>query len=181
MPSSRVSSQPSDQTQGLQHWQTGLFCFLFQCQCHLGSLVVQMVKNLSAMQETWVQSLGQKDLEKGMATHSSVLVQRSPWTESLVGYSPWGCKKLNTTEQLAHVSLFDSQQRKTSELGKLQGTGSPGYPNGRKKYRSQPLLHTIYKCRFQTNFMTKRRKYKNKSVRRKIETSIYDHTVDKDL
>ena len=38
------------------------------------SLVAQMVKNLPAMQETWVQSLGQEDsLEKGMATHSSIL------------------------------------------------------------------------------------------------------------
>ena len=41
-----------------------------------------MVKNLPAMQETWVQSLGQKDpLEKGMATHSSILAWRIPWTE----------------------------------------------------------------------------------------------------
>ena len=41
-----------------------------------------MVKNLSAMQETWVQSLGQEDpLEEGMATHSSILAWRIPWTE----------------------------------------------------------------------------------------------------
>ena len=41
-----------------------------------------MVKNLPVMQETWVQSLGQKDpLEKGMATHSSILAWRIPWTE----------------------------------------------------------------------------------------------------
>jgi len=40
------------------------------------------VKNLPAMQETWVQSLGQEDpLEKEMATHSSILVWRIPWTE----------------------------------------------------------------------------------------------------
>ena len=45
-------------------------------------LVVQMVKNLSAMQETRVQSLGQDDpLEKEMATHSSFLAWRIPWTE----------------------------------------------------------------------------------------------------
>ena len=41
-----------------------------------------MVKNLPAMQETWVQSLGGKDLlERGTATHSSILAQRIPWTE----------------------------------------------------------------------------------------------------
>jgi len=46
------------------------------------SLVVQRVKNLSAMQETWVQSLGQEDpLEEGMTTHSSTLTWRIPWTE----------------------------------------------------------------------------------------------------
>ena len=42
----------------------------------------QMVKNLPAMQETWVQSLGQEGpLEKGTVTHSSVLAWRIPWTE----------------------------------------------------------------------------------------------------
>ena len=46
------------------------------------SLVAQMVKNLLAMQETQVQSLGQEDpLEKGLATHSSILTWRLPWTE----------------------------------------------------------------------------------------------------
>ena len=41
-----------------------------------------MVKNLPAMQETWVQSLGGEDLlERGTATHSSILAQRIPWTE----------------------------------------------------------------------------------------------------
>ena len=46
------------------------------------SLVAQMVKNLPAMQETWVRSLGQEDpLEKGMATHSTILAWRIPWTE----------------------------------------------------------------------------------------------------
>ena len=46
------------------------------------SSVAQTVKNLPAMQETWVQSLGQEDpLGKGMATHSSILAWRIPWTE----------------------------------------------------------------------------------------------------
>ena len=45
-------------------------------------LVAQMVKNLPAIQETGVQSLGQEDLlEKGRATHSSILAWRIPWTE----------------------------------------------------------------------------------------------------
>ena len=48
-----------------------------------------MVKNTPAMQETQVQFLGQEDpLEKGMATHPSILAWRFPWTEELVSYSP---------------------------------------------------------------------------------------------
>ena len=51
--------------------------------CYYGaSLVTQMVKNLSAIQEAQVQSLGQEDpLEKGMATHFSTLAWRIPWIE----------------------------------------------------------------------------------------------------
>ena len=46
------------------------------------SLVAQMIKNLCAMQETWVQSLGWEDpLEKEMATHFSILACKIPWTE----------------------------------------------------------------------------------------------------
>ena len=47
----------------------------------MASLVAQLVKNLPAMQETWVQSLGCEDpLEKGTATVSSILAWRIPWT-----------------------------------------------------------------------------------------------------
>ena len=64
------------------------------------SLVAQTVKNLPAMQETQVQFLGQEDsLEKGMATHSSILAWRIPWTEKPGGlYSPWGHKELDMTK-----------------------------------------------------------------------------------
>ena len=51
-----------------------------------GSLVPQLVKNLPAMQETWVQSLGWEDpLEKGKATHSSILAWRIPRTVKSMG------------------------------------------------------------------------------------------------
>ena len=53
------------------------------------SLVAQMVKNLPALQETWVLSLGWKDpLEEGMAIHSSILAWKSHGQSSLAGYSP---------------------------------------------------------------------------------------------
>ena len=60
-----------------------------------------MAKGLPAMQKTRVPSLGQEEpLAKGMATPSSVLAQRIPWTEGLVGCSPWGCKESDMTEML---------------------------------------------------------------------------------
>ena len=50
--------------------------------CTAASLVAKRVKNLPAMWETWVLSLGQEDpLKKGMAAHSSILAWRIPWTE----------------------------------------------------------------------------------------------------
>ena len=60
-----------------------------------GSLVTQMVKNPPAMQETWVQSLGREDpLEKGMATHSSILAWRIPWTEGPSGLESRGSQRV---------------------------------------------------------------------------------------
>ena len=54
----------------------------YPLQYSWASLVAQLVKNLLAMQETWVQSLGwENPLEKGMATHSRILAWRIPWTE----------------------------------------------------------------------------------------------------
>ena len=58
------------------HTHTKLICI---CKCVRVSLVAQMVKNPSAMRETWVQSLGREDsLEEGMATHYSILSWRIP-------------------------------------------------------------------------------------------------------
>ena len=59
------------------------------------SFVAQLVKNLPAIQETWVRSLGWEDpLEMGKATHSSILAWRIPWTI-------WGRKKSDMTERLS--------------------------------------------------------------------------------
>ena len=65
------------------------------------SLVAQTVKNLPAMQETQVQSLSWEDpLEKGIATHFSILAWRIPWTEEPGGLQSMGSQKLDTTEQV---------------------------------------------------------------------------------
>ena len=70
--------------------------------------MAQTEKNMSAVWETWVQSLGWEDpLEKGMTTHSSILAWRIPWIEELVGYSPWGCIESDMTERLT-LSLSSS-------------------------------------------------------------------------
>ena len=65
--------------------------------------MAQRLKRLTPMQETWVQSLGREGpLEKEMATRSTVLAWRILWTEKLAGYSPWGHKESDSTEQ-AHA------------------------------------------------------------------------------
>ena len=57
--------------------------------------MAQMVKNLPAVQETWVRSLGQEDpLEKSMATHSSILAWRIPWSEELGGLQSMGSQRV---------------------------------------------------------------------------------------
>ena len=57
--------------------------------------MVQMIKNLSAMQETVVRSLGWEDiLEKGMATHSSTLAWKIPWTEEPGGLQSMGLQRV---------------------------------------------------------------------------------------
>ena len=67
------------------------------------SLVAQTVKNLPAMWETQVQSLGGEDcLEEEMATDSCILAKKVHGQRSLAGYSLWGCKQSDTTEQHHH-------------------------------------------------------------------------------
>ena len=67
----------------------------------LASLVAQLVKNPHAMWETWIRSLGWEDaLEKGKATHSSIQAWRSPW----------GRKESDTTEQVFHFHLENTEQ-----------------------------------------------------------------------
>ena len=71
-----------------------LYIFLIRA-----SLVAQLVKNPPAMQETQVRLLGQKfPLEKGMATHLSILAWRIPWTEEPGAYRPWGRRGSDTIE-----------------------------------------------------------------------------------
>ena len=79
------------------------------------SLVVQTVKRLSTMRETQVQSLGGEDpLEKEMASHSSTLAWKIPWTEEPAGLQPMELQRIGhncvTTETQQHLLLSSSMQ-----------------------------------------------------------------------
>ena len=88
-------------------------------------LVAQMVNNLPAMQETWVRSLGQEDpLEKGMATHFSILAWRNPWTEEPDGLQSMGLQRVGhawTTNTFSTKVEFSSVQ----SLGRVQLFATP--------------------------------------------------------
>ena len=72
------------------------------------SLIAQLVRNLPVVQETQVQFLGWEDLlEKKLATHSSILVWRNPWTEKPGGLQSIGSQR-DMTERLHFLSFFSS-------------------------------------------------------------------------
>ena len=96
-----------------------------------------MVKHLPAMWETWVQSLGQEDpLEEEMSAYSRVFLpgEFHGWRR-LVGYSPWGHKELDTTEQLHFTSLY-------SIHFKMIITVKPSYNTVSQLLTIYPTFHT---------------------------------------
>ena len=73
------------------------------------SRVAHMGKNLPAMQETWVQSLGQEDpLEKGMVIYSNILAWRIPWTEESGGLQSIRSQKVRH-DWAANINMFQKQ------------------------------------------------------------------------
>ena len=72
------------------------------------------------MQETWETQVrssgGDYPLKEGMATHSSILAWRIPWTEEPVGYSPWGHKASDMTEAIEHAHTLDILVRENLNL-----------------------------------------------------------------
>ena len=107
--------------------------FGFIVEPYEASLVAQAVKNLSAMQETWVKSWVWEDpLEKGMATHSNFLAWRIPWTEEPGRLQSIGSQKLDNTE---HTHMQNKQTNKMGEhrldsLGKYTRTNIFHYLRG---------------------------------------------------
>ena len=94
------SSWPYHEFNGKGSALTGKACSspasIYTVCFHIGtSLMAQMIKNLPAIQETQVQSLGQEDpLKKGMVTHSSILAWRIPWTEEPGGLQSMGSQRV---------------------------------------------------------------------------------------
>ena len=93
-----------------------------------------LVKKLTAVQETWVRFLGQEDLlEEGMATHSSILASRIPWTEEPGGLQSIGFQEQDTTERtqpllvdvgglhLGHATHFSFCDGSTPVCGSVKG------------------------------------------------------------
>ena len=110
---------PWDRPRGPGQWQGRaaiLGVFPFRPSAVIGaSLVAQMVKNLTARQETWVPSLGREDpLEKEIATHSSILAWRIPWTEEPGGLQSMGLQRVrhnwvtNTYYLCCHHALCET-------------------------------------------------------------------------
>ena len=96
------------------------------------SLVAQMVRSLPAMQETWVRSLGQEDtLEKEMATHSSTVAWKIPWTEEpgrlqSMGSQSW--TRLSDFTFTFHFHALEKEMATHSSVlaWRIPGTGKPG-------------------------------------------------------
>ena len=91
-------------------------------------------------QEKWVRSLGLEDpLEKEVATHCGILAWEIPWQRSLADYSPWGCKKLDKTEQLTLSLFFSLSAEDQNDMGdggrevRSWLDKMPIYPERRKK------------------------------------------------
>ena len=90
-----VESQEKEEDQGCIRSALGEGLHFISPQA---SLVTQLGKNLPAVWETWIRSLGWADpLEKGKATQSRILAWKIPWT------SPWGCKESDMTERLSGI------------------------------------------------------------------------------
>ena len=107
----------------------------YPLQYSWASLVAQLVKNLPAMQETWVWSLGWKDhLEKGKATHSNILA----W-EFHGLYSPWDCKELDTTERLS----LSSPEMHFSQISSRLSSSLPSGLDSNATFLVKPSQTTI--------------------------------------
>ena len=121
------------------HWEIGCFLTLLSA-----SLVAQMLKYLPAVQETWVQSLGQEDpLEKEMSIHSSTLAWKIPWTEEPGGLQSTGSQRVGhdwaTSLSLSPCYLSESEWHRIVEYHHSDKQ-EPQWIMGPKEEAWEPLL-----------------------------------------
>ena len=89
---------------------------------HPPAAVAQSLKSQTAMQETWVQSLGWGDpLEREMATHSSILAWRIPWAEGPGRLQSMGSQELDMTEWLSAASTQQMPDMREASVRSLDG------------------------------------------------------------
>ena len=116
----------------------------YPLQFSWASLVAQLVKNLPVMRETWVRSLGLEDpLEKGKATHSSILAWRIPWTEEPGGLHSLQSSVHSSAEQIQKASMQGAGLGGHNEIcpqgAHCLGAGEKGQPV--RKQRVCAKLH----------------------------------------
>ena len=98
----------------------------YTLQYSWASLVAQTVKNLPAMQETWIWSLGWEDpLEEGMATHSSILVWKIPWTEEPGGLQSTGLQRVGHDWVTQHSTALERYLGKHCLFPETHSTTAP--------------------------------------------------------
>ena len=124
----------------------------YPLQYSWASLVVQMVKNLHAMWETWIQSLDWEDpLEKGKATHSSILAWRIPWTEEPGRLQPMGSQRIGHNWATfafirCHHQLNGYKFEQAPGDGEGQGSLACSSPCSRKESEMTEKLNHDNKC-----------------------------------
>ena len=79
----------------------------YPLQYSWASFLAQLVKNMPVVRETWVWSLGWEDLEKGMATHSSIYARRPSWTEELGRLQSMGSERVRHNWATKHSTAHD--------------------------------------------------------------------------
>ena len=75
-----------------------------------------------------------------MATHASILFWKIPWTESLAGYSPWGCKESDTTERISLSLQFQVQNKIVRKVQKFPMCSLPPWKHVLPYFNIQPIL-----------------------------------------
>ena len=160
-------------------WHLQVRCQLCLLMAHLTSLVAQTVKCLLAMRETWVQSLGREDpVQKEMATHSSTLAWKIPWTEEPDRLPSMGPQRVGH-DWVLHFTSYISLTDETLLAGSLSCLNSPQYLRWHLPEDSQIQRHDVLNTSFRKgiNFLDCGASRPAKWVRRGPNVQGWEHPV----